>query len=137
MNNIIRSISNYDCIFCGSKSKMLYNNLKDRLFKSQGIWNFRSCTNSECGVVWLVQLPSVNDISKAYKNYYTHQDVKQKPTNLLRKFYNHIKIGYWAKKYGYNRDTVTFCEKIFFLIVYLFPIQKSFIDFDVIYLKVN
>ena len=62
------------CYTCGTKGKLLYKGLQDRLFSAPGEWNLRKCPNSECGLVWLDPMPIEEDIGKAYQTYYTHQD---------------------------------------------------------------
>ena len=62
------------CYTCGTKGKLLYKGLQDRLFSAPGEWNLRKCPNPECGLVWLDPMPIEEDIGKAYQTYYTHQD---------------------------------------------------------------
>ncbi len=62
------------CYLCGSGGAGLYEGMPDRLFGSPGKWNLKRCHNPGCGLVWLDPMPSKEDIGKAYRNYFTHQD---------------------------------------------------------------
>ena len=63
---------NPDCYLCGKPGEILYRNRIDYLFGTPGEWNFRVCRGNDCGLVWLDPRPMVNEIGKAYQNYYTH-----------------------------------------------------------------
>lgn len=68
----IRSIETPDCYLCGRQGKYLYVGLTDRLFGAPGIWNLKQCQNALCGLIWLDPMPKEEDISLAYRCYYTH-----------------------------------------------------------------
>lgn len=70
----IRSRPRPACYLCGAQGVLLYDSLEDVLFGSPGTWNFRRCSNSECGLVWLDPMPVEEEIGKAYLTYYTHDD---------------------------------------------------------------
>jgi 2-polyprenyl-3-methyl-5-hydroxy-6-metoxy-1,4-benzoquinol methylase len=93
-DNEIRTYSCSKCYLCGNEGKLLYGSLKDRLFGAPGEWNLKKCTNSECGLVWLDPMPLEEDIGKAYRSYYTHDDnyVKKKSSIwlLLRVIYRAV-----------------------------------------------
>ncbi|MER2513863.1 MAG: hypothetical protein ABTQ25_15825 [Nitrosomonas ureae] len=61
-----------DCCLCGKPGETLYRNRTDYLFGTPGEWSFRICRGNDCGLVWLDPRPVVNEIGKAYENYYTH-----------------------------------------------------------------
>ena len=60
------------CYLCNKQGTLLYRDLVDYLFCTSGVWNFRKCSNPECGLIWLDPRPTLNEIGKAYRNYYTH-----------------------------------------------------------------
>ncbi len=64
--------ANSTCYACGKQGEVLYRDLTDRLFGAPGEWTLRKCTDAECGLIWLDPRPAVDEIGKAYRNYYTH-----------------------------------------------------------------
>ena len=71
-NDTIRVRSCPTCYLCGAVGTLLHENLTDRLYCAPGTWNFKCCSNTACGLVWLDPMPIESDIGEAYKNYYTH-----------------------------------------------------------------
>ncbi len=63
-----------NCNLCNSNGDFLYQALKERLYEVPGSWNFRKCSNPECGLVWLDPMPFEKEIGKAYRTYFTHTD---------------------------------------------------------------
>lgn len=94
-SNEIRTYSCPNCYLCNSPGKFIYQKLIDRLFDASGEWNFRKCSNSECGLVWLDPMPLLEDIAKAYNTYYTHE-IEYTQQNfvgrLLKAIYHKVKI---------------------------------------------
>lgn len=93
----IRSRPCSACYLCGAPGVLLYEGVKDRLFGAPGIWNFKRCPTSSCGLIWLDPMPLEEDISQAYSSYYTHQQVPPQGfgkrqaeflERILRKVYN-------------------------------------------------
>lgn len=74
VDNEIRTRPCPDCYMCGAKGELLYQGLRDRLFSAPGSWNLKKCPNRQCGLVWLDPMPLEEEIGKAYRNYYTHED---------------------------------------------------------------
>lgn len=72
------------CSLCGDEGKILYQNLRDRLFGAPGTWNLVRCPG--CGLVWLNPRPLSEDIGKLYIRYHTHQAAVAVPgvAKLLR-----------------------------------------------------
>src|SRR5712692_4343852 len=66
------------CYICGSGGDVLYQDQRDRLFAAPGSWNFRLCSNVNCGLMWLDPMPNEEDIGKAYESYYTHELTSKK-----------------------------------------------------------
>src|SRR5689334_2900642 len=101
------------CILCGSKGELAYSGLRDRLFSASGTWDFKKCSNIECGLIWPDPMPLTEDIGKAYLNYYTHtaRNEAAKP-GILKRIYRGMKRGYWAQKYNYHPGSATLAQKI-------------------------
>lgn len=74
-----------DCYLCGRHGKILYAGLEDRFFGAPGKWNFKECSNPECGLIWLDPMPLEEDIGKAYQAYYTHKPCSHKKKKLNSK----------------------------------------------------
>ena len=125
-----------DCL-CGLPGKVLYQGLKDRLFGAPGEWNLKKCLNPECGLMWLDPMPIEEDIGKAYRYYYTHQDKSDLPNTWFRKIYHLIKEGYLAYKYGYYKDSLPTWKKLLGVLIYLDPGTRADFDFTVMYLPAN
>lgn len=58
------------CLLCKSKGLPLYQEMRDRLLNTPGIWAFFHCP--QCGLIWLNPRPLPEDIGKLYANYFTH-----------------------------------------------------------------
>lgn len=69
---VMRSESRPLCCCCGSAGVPLYSDLPDNLFSAPGTWSLKKCEQSACGLVWLDPMPLPEDLSAAYKDYYTH-----------------------------------------------------------------
>lgn len=122
-----------DCYICGSKGKLLYHALKDRIFDAPGEWNLKKCLNPECGLIWLDPILPDEDIINAYKNYYTHQNTEN-PNTLFYRLYHLIKLAYLGYKYGYNIKPLTLFEKLLGMLIYIHPGYRANFDFSVMYL---
>ncbi len=62
--------SRKNCLFCGQSGTVLHEDLSDRLFGVEGLWNLIRCPG--CHLTWLDPQPLPADIEKLYKSYYTH-----------------------------------------------------------------
>jgi 2-polyprenyl-3-methyl-5-hydroxy-6-metoxy-1,4-benzoquinol methylase len=58
------------CPVCQIDGETLYPNLRDYSFGAPGTWSMRRCKS--CTLMWLDPRPTVDDISKVYRTYYTH-----------------------------------------------------------------
>jgi 2-polyprenyl-3-methyl-5-hydroxy-6-metoxy-1,4-benzoquinol methylase len=92
------------CYICGSTGTVLFREQADHLYGVPGKWNIMKCMNVECGLLWLDPMPDVKDISKLYKQYYTHTSNKSSP-NYLVNLYEHLKEGILASSFGYREAT--------------------------------
>jgi 2-polyprenyl-3-methyl-5-hydroxy-6-metoxy-1,4-benzoquinol methylase len=121
-----------ECYACGKNGLRVYSNLIDRTYGygSLGKWNLNKCVNPDCKLFWLDPMPSIEDIGKAYKSYYTNTEMG--PTILP--FFNPLIKGYLNLEYGYYSDSITIYEKILGSLLYLLPTEKVEVDFSVMYL---
>lgn len=129
----IRTRSCPTCALCGSTGELTYTELPDRLFGAHGRWNLKTCSNRECGLIWLDPMPLEADIAKAYVNYYTHA-AESGPGRLrsLRRMYQIMKRGYYAGKYDYPAGS--FVGQMFGKLLYLFPMRRSEVDGEIRFL---
>lgn len=75
-------------------------------------------------------MPLEEDISKAYRTYYTHQDYEL-PDTPLRRAYQRVKAGYTADRYGYRINGIATFDRIFGRIIYLHPGRRAEADASV------
>ena len=122
------------CYLCGATGEPLYENMKDRLYGAPGTWNLKRCPEPGCGLLWLDPMPAEEDIDKAYKDYYTHVEVNPVRRGWLKRAYGHAKMGYWARKYGYRKDSVGRWKKLLGMMIHLHPGRSSEMNFSVMYL---
>src|SRR5208282_1450409 len=87
-----------------------------------------------CGLIWLDPMPSEVDIVKAYKNYFTHVEVRQARRSWLRRVYSQAKMGYLARKYGYGKDSIGVWRKLLGMMIHLHPGRCAELDFSAMYL---
>jgi len=124
------------CPICQGDGSQLYRDLKDRLFGAEGDWNLAQCMNPSCGVIWLNPMPLEEDLPKAYRTYYTHQN----PTildGLVRRLYYRAKRGYLASHYGYYAGEVRWVDRMMGYAFYLHPGRKAALDSEVFFLRYN
>lgn len=74
MADVISSIPVPACYLCGSDGGLLYEGLSDRSFGAPGTWNMRQCPEPGCGLAWIDPMPTEEELWKAYRIYYTHDD---------------------------------------------------------------
>lgn len=89
------------CLLCGSEGKVLYSDLRDRLFGAPGIWTLMQCP--KCLLVWLNPQPTPDDIGMLYAQYFTHTtpNSASKNSSALRKL---IKASILQSSFGYSVD---------------------------------
>jgi len=138
MNNIaiteIRTRDRPTCFICGSRGELQYEGLRDRLFGAPGLWNFKRCSNAECGLIWLDPMPVDLDIWKAYKRYYTHRDHFSKET-WIRRAYRKAQQSLLAHYYGYRNGNTAFFDRIIGSLIYFHPGRLADTIFSVFYLN--
>jgi 2-polyprenyl-3-methyl-5-hydroxy-6-metoxy-1,4-benzoquinol methylase len=79
-------------------------------------------------------MPVEEDIDKAYKDYFTHIEVNGVRRIRRRRAYGLVKKGYWARKYGYGKESIGRWQKILGMIINLHPGWSAELDFSVMYL---
>lgn len=88
------------CLLCGNEGRLLYQDLRDRLFNVPGIWVLLNC--QKCHLIWLHPCPIPQEIGKLYSEYFTH-DIKvessEKGTGLLRTL---RKINHALPRYAFD-----------------------------------
>jgi len=72
MSELSGSESRNACKLCHADGAVVYDCVKDSLYKVPGQWGLMRCTNKKCGLVWLDPMPAADEIPDFYKNYYTH-----------------------------------------------------------------
>lgn len=125
-----------NCSLCGAEGKLLYEGLKDRLFGVPGTWNFKRCPKPSCGILWPDPMPLEEDIGKAYRSYYTHQDGLPLPDNFVRRIYSQMRNGYLRSKYDYRCIRRSrWWDLLLKNLLYLHPPRRESIDLGVFWLK--
>lgn len=113
-----------NCLLCGAGGLELYRGLQDRLFGAPGIWNLAKCPNKNCGLIWLDPQPKIEDIHKAYLNYYTHSEKQKTPRGLLRtlisQVFHYLEDGYLSRHFGSSKVT-GFGQRMISDVLYLLP----------------
>jgi 2-polyprenyl-3-methyl-5-hydroxy-6-metoxy-1,4-benzoquinol methylase len=130
----IRSEPCPNCYVCGSAGEMLHEHLCDRLFGAPGSWSIRRCPNPRCGLAWLDPMPLEEDITKAYRSYYTHGKDSTAPDNVARRIYRAVSKRYLASRYGYERARNSRWGRFLGYLIYLNPIRRANIDGSVFFL---
>jgi 2-polyprenyl-3-methyl-5-hydroxy-6-metoxy-1,4-benzoquinol methylase len=134
LGETIRTRNAPNCAVCGREGKLLYENLTDRLFEAPGIWRFRKCLTTRCGVVWLDPAPLDEDIAIAYRTYSTHKAQQIIENRFLGSVYSRIRAAYIGQRYGYQNSSPNIGDKLLALTAYLNPIRRANFDLSVFYL---
>jgi len=128
------------CYLCGGYGEILYRDCKDCLFGAPGSWTLKRCPGLDCGLIWLDPMPTRDEISKAYLNYYTHKKVDTKRDGIFSEFMRSFRLaqlnGYLALRYQVINQASTL-EKLAGLMVYLQPARKATFDFKAMYIPVK
>jgi SAM-dependent methyltransferase len=80
----IRAAACPRCCVCGGPGSVAYSGIPDRLFAAPGKWTIVRCVDPSCGLLWLDPMPATDDLHKAYKKYYTHDEGPSRPASALR-----------------------------------------------------
>lgn len=133
-DTIIRSSRSPLCCLCRHPGRALYDKLRDRLFGAPGEWSMVQCSNPACGLIWLDPMPMEDDITAAYRQYYTHSDTAGRHLTLLVRLFEAAKRGYLGIRYGYGRDRLATLDKLAGLLLYFHPWRRAIVDFNVMWL---
>jgi len=87
------------CPLCQTPGQIRYQDLTDRLFGAPGTWTVKECSSATCGSLWLDPRPTLADVGKAYRNYYTHGD--EGLSRLVRRVVRAVAREYAAVRYGF------------------------------------
>ena len=79
-------------------------------------------------------MPREEEIGKAYKNYYTHQNNIAKKNRPFRQAYDYIKKGYLSWRFGYSTAQST-CQKLLGTLLFMHPYRRTTIDREMMFLK--
>ncbi len=128
----IKTIEKSYCSICGLEGKLLYSNLVDKYFNAPGEWSFFTCRDAQCNMIWLNPMPIEEDISIAYKNYYTHSDESEyNVASFTKKIYKKIQLEFISANYGYKHLKSSFWYRL----LYLDPDRLEQTKYEVMYLK--
>ena len=123
-----------ECILCGAVGIKLYQNLRDKLFGSAGIWSLSCCPAD--GHIWLNPRPTIEDIAKVYLNYYTH-DLENGKYSMLTSMKTKAESILLNSEYHYNiihRDNSSGITGIFFRFL---PMAKEIAGSKVMWLDAH
>jgi len=99
-NDGVRVMEARSCLLCGGEGRLLYNNLRDRLFGAPGVWALMECP--ACQLVWLSPQPAPEDVGKLYCQYFTHSaEVPRRSPSGIRKC---VKASILESSFGYKMD---------------------------------
>lgn len=87
------------CVLCGQEGETAYGGLRDRLFAAPGVWSIRWCGG--CRLAWLDPRPLAAEVSKLYREYYTHSQEGTNPhwVRDLKQFLKKATLRVWL---GYS-----------------------------------
>lgn len=119
------------CQICETEGEFIYEGLRDRLYGVPGEWNLRQCPH--CRLAWLDPMPLVDDVGKAYRNYYTHS-VSDVPRSLPRRIMQLAEDSYVQSTYGYAFGINPMTSRLLAPLVNLHPSGRSVADCSVAYL---
>jgi SAM-dependent methyltransferase len=71
-DDVIQTEPQPTCPLCHTPGRVRYQDLTDRLFGATGVWTLKECPAPVCGSLWLDPRPTLADVGKAYRSYYTH-----------------------------------------------------------------
>jgi 2-polyprenyl-3-methyl-5-hydroxy-6-metoxy-1,4-benzoquinol methylase len=124
------------CYLCGNPGNQLYQDRQDSIFNAPGAWDFRKCSKSSCGLIWMDPVPALEEIGKLYSNYYTHYDDQGAELSRLRKARRFVRDCYFADRFGYV-DLVPRLYRPIGRLLYLFPVRRLGLDYDIMRLPAS
>ena len=103
-SDIINTEIVQNCPLCGSVGQPLYDSIRDHVFGTTGQWSLVQCSEGHCELLWLSPRPTIQDLPKAYKSYYTHTASIQSANRLrllLRQLRRNFIKSYVECRFGY------------------------------------
>lgn len=120
------------CLVCGTKGELLYPEMKDKLFGVAGIWSHLRCPVD--GHIWLSPRPTVEDITKSYTTYYTH-DQEGDRQSLLASLKSMVEGALLNAEFGYESIPSGKGSGLLGRIVSLLPMAKEIAGSRVMWLN--
>jgi 2-polyprenyl-3-methyl-5-hydroxy-6-metoxy-1,4-benzoquinol methylase len=126
------------CYICGNDGRLAHANLKDRLFGAPGAWNLKECADKGCGLVWLDPMPLLEDLPKAYANYYTHGDTQSaNRSGKLKDLYLEVKLAHLSNALGYKSDSVSPIARWLSKLLLFSPARRTDLEAEVLFLTAH
>jgi len=134
LNEGIQVEDNDFCLLCGAKGKLLYRNMRDRLFGAPGVWSFLRCPQDD--FVWLNPRPVIEDNAKVYATYYTHDPASARKSCLasLKRKVEEILL---KTEFGYDSSSGRTGYRLTEKVLKLFPMAKEFAGSSVMWLNAH
>jgi 2-polyprenyl-3-methyl-5-hydroxy-6-metoxy-1,4-benzoquinol methylase len=80
-------------------------------------------------------MPLLEDLPKAYANYYTHAGAPEKTgCRRLRNLYREVKKAYLASTFGYDSESVSWSARLLSKLLFFFPERRGGIENEVMFL---
>ncbi len=99
------------------------------------MWNLKACSDKACGLVWLDPMPLVEDLPKAYANYYTHSDSeKEVRSGRLRGLYRQVKLAHLSNSLGYESKSIEPIARLLSKLLLFFPARRTDIEAELLFL---
>lgn len=116
------------CPVCGASGTVLYSQLTDRLFGTDGTWEIRRCDEIRCQTLWMDPRPVKEDVSLAYADYYTHGS-RVVSQSALRRSYDWLAKGYAVGRFGAAKTSISGLQRMVGCLMYMLPGKRAVIDY--------
>lgn len=94
------------CPVCELPGTIAYEGLRDRLYRTPGLWTLRHCPDTAaCGTYWIDPRPTREAIGRAYDEYLTHDSHARRESRFARLVAT-LRREYFAHRYGYPVGTL-------------------------------
>jgi SAM-dependent methyltransferase len=131
----IRARPRSDCPLCGAPGVVLDEGLRDRMGDAPGAWGHRLCPEPRCGVLWLDPVPLPEDLPRAYRCYFTHEERPPKPDGALRRLVLAARAGYLAGRWGCRAAETGAGSRLLGLLARLHPAWRDELDLRAMHLR--
>lgn len=124
------------CVVCGAAGTVKYRDLTDRLFGAPGSWTVKECNAPRCGTLWLDPRPTLAEIGKAYKNYYTHGTDQQR--TFIKRTVHALALELGASRYGFKSSSLPWPGKyLATAAAAVYPGLRDHLDLQIRYLPAS